>query len=84
MDWLSNTNSLVGITSGLIAIYSAFVIWKKQLKSKTLTSKSAKCPAERFLILFESHGVLRSQISGFFDHGLSLADCSTPDKLIKN
>lgn len=83
MNWLSDTNSLIGIISGSIAIYSAFVIWKKKRQSKASESKFKKCPAERFLRLFESHGVSRTQISGFFGHGLSIADCSSPDKLIE-
>jgi hypothetical protein len=77
MDWLSDTNSLIGIVSGLIAIYTAFAVWKKQQGKKTEKVESSKCPAERFLKLFESHGVSRSQISGFFGHGLSIVDCST-------
>ncbi|WP_206483016.1 hypothetical protein [Thalassotalea sp. G2M2-11] len=83
MNWLSDTNSLIGIVSGLIAIYTAFAVWKKQQGKKKEQVESIKCPAERFLKLFESHGVSRSQISGFFGHGLSIADCSSSDKLIE-
>ena len=54
MDWLSNTNALVGIIAGTIAIYSAFAVWRKRHKDK---NHSHVNPAERFFQLFESHGV---------------------------
>ena len=83
MDLLSDTNSLIGIISGSVAIFSAFAVWKKQRRGKALTSIPLKCPAERFIKLFESHGVSRSQISGFFGHGLTIADCSASERLVE-
>jgi hypothetical protein len=79
VDWLSNTNALVGIIAGAIAIYSAFAVWRKRHIDK---NHSHENPAERFIQLFESHGVARSQIPAFFGHELSIGDCSSPDNLL--
>tara|TARA_R110002049_G_scaffold29552_12_gene100431 strand:- start:1963 stop:2841 length:879 start_codon:yes stop_codon:yes gene_type:complete len=38
--------------------------------------------ATRFIKLFEKHGIYRNQIPRYFDHGLSLDDVSSTDKLL--
>ncbi|WP_140913600.1 hypothetical protein [Methylomonas koyamae] len=38
--------------------------------------------ANRFVLLFEKHGIHRNQIPRFFGHGLTLADVSDDDKLL--
>lgn len=40
-------------------------------------------PASRFLALFDAHGVKPGQISTFFDHNLSIADCHSAESLTK-
>ncbi|WP_447077807.1 hypothetical protein [Shewanella algae] len=40
-------------------------------------------PASRFIALFNAHGVKPSQIPDFFGHGLSIADCQSPESLTK-
>ncbi len=38
--------------------------------------------ADRFILLFEKHGVHRSQIPRFFGHGLTIEDTSSSEKLL--
>jgi hypothetical protein len=80
MDWLTHTNSAVGIIVGTITIGSSFMIWMKRPKQKA--SPKELSIADRFLLLFESHGIHRNQIPRFFGHNLTLADLQNVDSLL--
>ena len=80
MDWLTHTNSAVGIIVGIITIGSSFIIWVKKPKHKTAPKEISI--ADRFLLLFESHGIHRNQIPRFFGHDLTLADLQNSDSLL--
>jgi len=49
---------------------------------KSKQEKRTESVAERFLRLFESHGVHRNQIPRFFDHGLTLQDVQSETTLL--
>lgn len=84
MDWLNNTNTVVSIFAGAIAIVTPIWFWlNKRKKSKTTEPKSQSVAA-RFIAIFEAHGVHRNQIPTFFDHGLTLFHCSTDEELLKH
>jgi hypothetical protein len=54
---------------------------KKHLASKKQPAE-VDSVANRFIRLFEKHGVLRNQIPRFFGHGLSLADVDNTEILL--
>ncbi|MBQ4837359.1 hypothetical protein [Pseudoalteromonas luteoviolacea] len=83
MDWLSSTDSFVSIIAGGIAIYAAIHHWRKKKRAMNQKVVNNMCPAQRFLDLFEAHGVAKSQVSAFFDRGLTISDCSSPARLLE-
>lgn len=62
---------------------AALAIWDR-FKDRWTTSKSAPAESitERFIRLFESHGVHRNQIPRFIGHGLALEDVQNEDRLL--
>lgn len=89
MEFLSSSETLVSLFVGVIALVGSIKWgWDKlniKLNSKVYEQENSgldKCPAKRFLTLFEAHGVRSSQIPNFFGHGLSIANCSSPENLL--
>ncbi len=65
---------------GLISEIKALIeLVEKYRKPKKLEDENV---ATRFIKLFEKHGVSRNQIPRYFEHGLSLDDVSSNDKLL--
>ncbi len=60
------------------AFFSLLERFKKYAAAK---QKTDTLPS-RFVSLFKNHGVHRNQIPRFFDHGLTLADVASDDKLL--
>ncbi|KZN56335.1 hypothetical protein N474_11360 [Pseudoalteromonas luteoviolacea CPMOR-2] len=83
MDWLSGTDSFVSIIAGAMAIYATVQLWRKKNSALNQKLENRTCPAQRFLDLFEAHGVAKSQVPAFFDRGLTISDCSSPTKLLE-
>ena len=82
---------VIGIIAGIIAIvgglYKSYIWIKKKLVSRKMTAADGdtvvnESVAERFVKLFEAHGVYRNQIPEFFGHGLTIADLQSEDSLI--
>lgn len=75
--------ALVTILTGLVALFH----WLKNKftdKKQEDGKSDLNCIGHRFISLFESHGVNRAQIPAFFDHGLTIHQCSTPGILKEN
>jgi len=82
---------VIGIIAGIIAIvgglYKSYIWIKKKLVSRKMTAADGdtvvnESVAERFVKLFEAHGVYRNQIPEFFGHGLTVADVQTENNLL--
>ncbi|WP_415906712.1 hypothetical protein ACMXYX_07270 [Neptuniibacter sp. QD72_48] len=75
--------SIVGVIGGL---YQGYRWLRKKLDSKKAEVTNAdsfnESVAERFINLFEAHGVYRNQIPEFFDHGFTIEDVQTEDNLL--
>lgn len=84
MDWLNNTNTIISIFAGAIAIITPIILRFKKRKNSSTDKAPTHNIASRFVAIFEAHGVHRNQIPVFFDHGLSLFHCSTDEELIKH
>ena len=63
-------------------IDSAFNLLNKFKEFCRSHGRKTESVASRFIRLFESHGVHRNQIPGFFKHGLTLKDVQDDDSLI--
>lgn len=66
----------MGIFSEIKAFVELTNMYKKPRKLEEETV------ATRFIKLFEKHGIYRTQIPRYFDHGLSLDDISSTNKLL--
>lgn len=74
--------SFIGAILALIPLIIQFIHWmKKRSIAKQQMVKQEESVVERFILLFEKHGVHRNQIPRFFGHGLTLDDVSSPEKL---
>lgn len=76
--------SIIGVIGGL---YQGYRWIRKKLDSKKAELTNGddsinESVANRFLKLFEAHGVYRNQIPEFFGHGLTIADVQTEDSLL--
>jgi|GEM_PF-7100564 len=83
MDWLNNTNTVVSICAGAIAILTPIWLWFNKRKKQNTPDLNLQNVATRVVAIFEAHGVHRNQIPTFFDHGLTLLHCSTDEELLK-
>jgi hypothetical protein len=85
MDLLSKTNAVIGIISGLLGAVAILLTWYVKYKRKVVIGYKFEVStlATRFIALFESHGVHRTQIPEFFDHGLGIPSCASDDELLK-
>lgn len=82
MDWLEIIATVVSIISGVAAIVGAFIAWRKRSPKATSSNEELQGVAQRFIALFEAHGVHQNQIPCFFGNGLTLADVGNPDTLL--
>ncbi|EIJ35410.1 hypothetical protein [Thiothrix nivea] len=74
LAYISNIESVLALGGRILGL-------KKLLHTKVSETKIDSVE-NRFLILFEKHGVNRNQIPRFFGHGLMLDDVSSPEKLL--
>nr|WP_158651783.1 hypothetical protein [Marinobacterium profundum] len=72
----------MAIASSIVVIVGVVIAWSKQVQKPEKEDASSDILAERFIALFEAHGVHRNQIPGFFGKGISLADVSSPESLL--
>lgn len=70
----------LAVLGAMITVYKFF--WKAP-SEKEPTVELSESITTRFISLFESHGVHRSQIPEFFDHNLTLHQCSSNEELSK-
>lgn len=77
MDVITIIGVLATLISTLAALYVIFI--NRATHRKVIPDNVAT----RFMMLFKSHGVHYNQIPAFFDHGLTLHDCSDHSHLIK-
>ncbi len=80
IESLTTTGVILGVVLGLMSIYKFF--WKSPSEKKTNTATSESITT-RFISMFENHGVHRNQIPEFFEHNLTLHQCSSNDELSK-
>ncbi|GEM_PF-1186958 len=77
----------IGVVAGAFAIIGGgwkfcHFIYNRFFRPQTVDEPSpVECVATRFINLFQSHGVTASQIPKFFDHGLSIHQCSSIENL---
>ncbi|MFY8325423.1 hypothetical protein [Pseudoalteromonas sp. ZZD1] len=71
----------------IVAGLTIYKFFKKSPSEKespaALTATTPDSVVSRFIALFESHGVKRTQIPPFFGHGLTLFQCSDDEELLK-
>lgn len=83
MEWIEIIAAIISIVTGVVAIAGAIQATRKRRKLSSAPAGSEKdSVAERFILLFEAHGVHQNQIPDFFGHGLTLADVSSPETLL--
>ena len=83
MEWIEIIAAIISIVTGGGAIAGAIQATRKKRKLSSVPAGSEKdSVAERFILLFEAHGVHQNQIPDFFGHGLTLADVSSPETLL--
>ena len=82
---------IIGIVAGVIGAIGGLYQGYRWLRKKLDTRKEKltdgdnsikESVAERFVKLFESHGVYRNQIPEFFGHELTIADVQTEESLL--
>jgi hypothetical protein len=66
----------------LAAIVNVFSLWDR-LKHRWFPSVVVTNTAQRFIQLFEAHGVSRAQIPRFFGHGLTINQVEVESELLK-
>jgi len=67
----------------ILAVFQLYDRFKNKLLKGESTDVSTGTLSSRFIALFESHGVHRTQITEFFDHGLNIPTCTSDDELLK-
>lgn len=82
MEWLSVSNEIVGLATGLVAIVTPVGVWLWNKRKHAVVDIAPKSMPARFIALFESHGVHRNQIPSFFGYGLTLSDLKNDDSLL--
>lgn len=82
MEIVKVAGIVIAILVALTTLYKFF--WKapseKEVKKAEIKTETI---ATRFVALFESHGVHRSQIPEFFGHGLDIPTCASDEELLK-
>lgn len=90
VKWISQAEPVLSAISAGIAIVLALwgvakaapkVVKNFTGRTKQATSHSPYTVAQRFVALFESHGVKRNQITGFFGHDLTIGKLATDEEL---
>ncbi|MFZ5561760.1 MAG: hypothetical protein ACOY41_09615 [Pseudomonadota bacterium] len=80
-------SEVIGLLSGLLklisSLFSTWETFKRRSKPQPqIPSSSPEAAADRFVRVFEAHGVRRSQIPLFFNHDLTLASVKDNQSLL--